>query len=216
MLLLRLLLKNFGVVTGIMDSFSQVPHLTTPSEQSKMNKKTFSYAMAAAFSVVAFASSVQAADGTIDFTGIVNGQTCTINGGGAGKNFSVALPPVSTSALATAGEWAGRTQFSIKLTDCVPDSGLVSTRFESGPTVNLGSGSLIIDTALGAKNVEIGLLNSDYSKIMVGAPEASQNSKSVSMTAGTATLNYFAQYEATGVSEPGAANTRVQYTMIYQ
>lgn len=182
-----------------------------------MNKKTFSYAMAAAFSVVAFASSVQAADGTIDFTGIVNGQTCTINGGGAGKNFTVPLPTVATSALATAGEWAGRTQFSIKLTDCVPDSGLVSTRFESGPTVNLGSGSLIIDQAgFGAKNVEIGLLNSDYSKIMVGAPEASQNSKSVSMTAGTATLNYFAQYEATGVSEPGAANTRVQYTMIYQ
>lgn len=180
-----------------------------------MNKQTLSFALAAAVSVVAFASSVQAADGTIDFTGSVNGQTCTINGGGAGKNFTVALPAVSTSSLAAVGQWAGRTQFSIKLTDCVPESGLVSTRFESGPTVNLGSGSLVVDAG-GAKNVEIGLLNSDYSKIKVGAPEAEQNSQQVSMAAGTATLNYFAQYEATGLAEPGAANTRVQYTMIYQ
>ncbi|CAB3754427.1 fimbrial protein [Burkholderia sp. MSh2] len=162
-------------------------------------------------------SIASAADGTITFNGSVTAQTCTINGNGSGSNnFSVTLLPVSTSALATAGQYAGRQGFSIALTACTPASGNVHTYFEPGPTVDSATGNLIVATG-GATNVEIGLLNSDYSRIQLGAPDASQNSKSAAISAaGAATLNYYAQYVATGAATAGAATSSVMYSLIYQ
>ncbi|WP_027014959.1 fimbrial protein [Comamonas composti] len=160
-----------------------------------------------------------AADGTITFNGQVTAQTCTINGNGSGsKDFTVTLPTVSTSALAAAGATAGRTAFNIALTNCTPASGSVHTFFEPGPTVNLTTGQLRVAAgANSATNVEIGLLNDDFSAIKAGAADASQNSKPANISAtGTATLPYFAQYVATGVAGAGAANSSVQYTLVYQ
>jgi major type 1 subunit fimbrin (pilin) len=165
----------------------------------------------------ATASQFAAADGTITFTGNVTGQTCTINGNGSGsKDFTVALPTVSTSALSASGQTAGRTAFNIALTACTPASGNVHAYFEPGPTINMNSGNLLV-AAGGANNVEIGLLNGDFSVIKAGAADAAQNSKSVAISAsGTATLPYYAQYVATGAATPGAANSSVMYTLIYQ
>ena len=157
-----------------------------------------------------------AADGTITFNGTITAQTCTINGNGSGSsNFTITLPTVSSSTLATAGQTAGRTPFSIALTNCTPNSGNVRTYFESGPTTDLTTGNLILNAG-GATNVEIGLLNSDSTNIAAGAAEASQNSKPVAITSGKATLNYYAQYVATGAATAGAANSSVMYTMAYQ
>jgi major type 1 subunit fimbrin (pilin) len=159
-----------------------------------------------------------AVDGTITITGNVTAQTCTINGNGSGSNnFTVPLISVPTSALATAGQPAGATPFTIALTACTPASGNVHTFFEPGPTVDTATGNLIIATG-GATNVEIGLLNgSDSTPIKLGAADASQNSKSVAIgTDGTATLPYIAEYIATGAATAGAANTSVMYTLIYQ
>jgi major type 1 subunit fimbrin (pilin) len=156
-----------------------------------------------------------ATDGTINFTGNVTAQTCTINGGGTNSNFTVALPTVSASTLSAAGQTAGRTPFAITLTNCTPATGTVHTFFEAGPTTDLNTGNLIV-TAGGASNVEINLLNTDASPISAGAPDASQNSKSVSIAAGGATLNYFAQYIATGAATAGKADSSVVYTMSYQ
>ncbi|KWA15782.1 fimbrial protein [Burkholderia cepacia] len=158
-----------------------------------------------------------AADGTITFNGSVTAQTCTINGNGSGSNnFNVALQSVSTSALTTAGQYANRTPFNIALTACTPASGNVHTYFEPGPTVDTATGNLIL-TAGGATNVEIGLLNGDYTPIVLGAPDASQNSKSTAISAaGTATLKYYAQYVATGAATAGAATSSVMYSLIYQ
>lgn len=158
-----------------------------------------------------------AADGTITFTGNITAQTCTINGNGSGsKDFTVALPTVSASTLATAGTFAGRTPFSIALSACTPTSGNVHTYFEPGPTVDANTGMLALDAG-GATNVEIGLQNADLSNINVGAADASQNSKSVAIDAsGSATLSYYAQYVATGPATAGAANSSVMYTMSYE
>lgn len=156
-----------------------------------------------------------AADGTITFTGNVTAQTCTINGGGANNNFTVALPTVSASSLAAAGQTAGRTPFKIALTACTPATGTVHTFFEPGPTTDLATGNLIVATG-GASNVEIGLLNSNFSAIKAGAADASQNSQTAAITAGSATLNYYAQYTATGAATAGAANSSVMYTLSYQ
>lgn len=167
-------------------------------------------------------------DGTITFNGAVSAQTCTINGNGTGaKNFTVTLPTVSSSTLATSGQTAGRTSFSIALTNCTPATGNVHTYFEPGTTTDIQTGNLILDSsntsnAAGtvpknvATNVEISLLNSDTSPIKAGAADASQNSKPVPITGGSATLNYYAQYIATGAATAGTANSSVMYTISYQ
>lgn len=162
-----------------------------------------------------------AADGTITFTGELTAQTCTISGGGGGSaSFSVALPKVSTNALATAGSTAGTTPFSISLSGCTPDTGTVHTYFEAGPTTDAATGRLNLTDAGGgqtnATNVQIELLNSDTSAISAGSADGSQNSQTATIASGAATLNYFARYYATGVSTAGMAGSSVMYTMAYQ
>lgn len=170
--------------------------------------------VAAAFAMPALA---HAADGTITFTGQVTAQTCTVNSG-TGKDFTVALPPVSASALAIDGATAGRTPFKIVLTGCTTASGNVSTYFESGATIVTATGRLK-NAAGTATKVEVGLLNDDATNttIMLGAAQASQNSQTFAVASNTATLSYFAQYVATGgAAGVGTVNTSVMYTMSYQ
>ncbi len=159
-----------------------------------------------------------AADGTITFNGMVTAQTCTINGNGSGaKNFTVTLPTVSASTLAADGATAGRTPFSIELTNCTPASGNVHTYFEPGSTTDATTGRLKVAVG-GATNVQIGLQNGDFTDIKAGFADASQNSHSVAISAaGAATLPYHAQYVATGgAATAGAANSSVMYTIVYQ
>nr|WP_244138389.1 fimbrial protein [Burkholderia stabilis] len=157
-----------------------------------------------------------AIDGTITFTGTVTSQTCTVNGNGTGsKDFTVALPSVSASALSAAGQVAGQTPFSIALTKCSSPTGSVHTFFEPGATTDLSTGNLIV-AAGGATNVQIGLTNADFSPIKAGAADASQNSKAVSIVDSGATLQYYARYVATGAATAGTANSSVMYSLVYQ
>ncbi|SDD74872.1 major type 1 subunit fimbrin (pilin) [Cupriavidus sp. YR651] len=179
-------------------------------------------AFAAAATVSQYAAAV---DGTISFTGSITAQTCTANGNGtSSKDFTVALPNVSSGLLATAGNVAGATPFSISLTGCNPDSGNVRTFFEAGPTVDATTGRLIVASGSGAaSNVQIGLFNADDdSEIKAGFADASQNSHSVPLvagspagSAGSATMRYIARYVSTGAATGGAVNSSVQYTIVY-
>jgi major type 1 subunit fimbrin (pilin) len=163
----------------------------------------------------AISQSAFAADGTITFNGNITAQTCTISGNGSGPNFTVALPTVSASTLSTAGATAGRSPFNIALTNCTPDSGTVHTFFEQGPTIDTTTGNLVLNAG-GATNVQIQLQNSDFSNIALNQPDSGQNSKTVPIQNGAATLHYYAQYIATGKAGAGAANSSVMYTMSYQ
>ncbi|MBV6322438.1 fimbrial protein [Duganella violaceipulchra] len=178
-------------------------------------KKTFSTIALTFASMLPLAS--HAADGTVTFTGILSAQTCEIRGNGGGKDFTVKLPPISTTTLAKAGATAGRTPFNITLSNCAAASG-IATFFESGPTTNAITGALKNSTALGsASNVEVALLNKDESKIKLGAPQALQGVPFVAAAkAGGATLEYMAQYSATGVSTAGPINTSTVYSIVYQ
>ncbi|KAA1012039.1 type 1 fimbrial protein [Paraburkholderia panacisoli] len=172
---------------------------------------------AAVAMIAALPMASHAADGTITFNGSITAQTCNISGNGSGAaDFSVTLPNVSVSALTPVGQPAGRTPFNIMLTGCTPNTGNVHTYFEAGPTTDATTGNLVLNAG-GATNVEIGLLNgSDFSPIKVGFADASQNSQSVVISGGTATLPYYAQYVSTGVPTAGAANSSVMYTLAYE
>lgn len=163
---------------------------------------------------VAIPSVSQAADGAIRFMGQITSQTCTISGNGDGKNFTVALPPVSASALVTGGTTTGRTPFNIALSNCSPNSGNVSTYFEPGASVNTTSGRLI-NVSGTAGNVEVGLLYGDGSAITLGRAHDGLNA--VPLVSGAATFRYQAEYVATGSgSVAGTVNTNVLYSIVYQ
>jgi len=177
-----------------------------------MNRKLLSALIMAGTAMVA--QSALAADGTITFNGEVTAQTCTINGGSG--DFLVKLPTVSTSALDVEGQAAGRTVFDIALTSCTPNSGNVHAFFEPGVTTDLNTGNLIVDAG-GAENVQIRLLNGDFSVIKAGFADAAQNSKSAVINTGSAVLPYAAEYVAVGGGAgAGAANSSVVYSLVYQ
>ncbi|WP_430391745.1 fimbrial protein [Dyella sp. 20L07] len=180
-------------------------------------KKILLSAIIATTGMAALAPTAYAEDGQINFTGKIVGTTCTINGDAAPSTQAVTLPSVSQSSLSVAGSSAGRTPFSIVLSNCAPDTGSVHALFELGQTVNTETGRLIVDASDdSAKNVEIGLLNSKLSHIAAGAADGSQNTDEVSIAGGKATMNFFAQYESLGDATGGTANSRVQYTLMYQ
>jgi len=158
-----------------------------------------------------------AVDGTITFNGEVTDKTCTI-ATPQGADFTVTLPTVSRNTLANAGQVAGRTPFSINLTQCSP--GNVATYFEPGATVDLGSGRLNnTATANPATLVQLQLLgdnNQFLPVVTAGAGSAQANSQWVTVAAdGSADLNYFVEYYATGAATPGEVTSSVKYTIIY-
>ncbi|MCP2010643.1 fimbrial protein [Duganella violaceipulchra] len=166
-----------------------------------------------ALAIAAILPSVShAADGTITFTGSLSAKTCKISGNGAGKDFTVTLPPVSTATLAKLGDKAGGTPFHITLSDC-SDAGKAAVYFEPGLSTNWATGAL--KNSGTAANVEVALLNKDMSPIKLG-----QTAQGVLLAdtakGGTTTLEYIAQYTATGITAAGTINTSSMYTISYQ
>lgn len=178
-------------------------------------KFVFAPALLAA-GIVFVAPSAHAVDGTITFNGNISATSCTINGNGTNsKSFAVTLPSVAASTLDTAGARAGRTPFTIAL-DCNDATGSVHTYFEPGPTTDASTGNLVITSGVGtAGNVQIGLLNANFTPIKAGFADSDQNSVPVDLVNGAATLSYFAEYVATGKASSGAANSSVMYTIAY-
>lgn len=175
-----------------------------------------------ALTAIALASqSAFASDGTINFSGSITSQTCSINGAAAdgNRNISVALPKTPQSSLAVLNSVAGETPFSIALTGCTPASGTVATRFESGATVDATTGELLTSGVGGTSSLHVQLLNETRGVINIGAPDVSQNSTAKTIPAGGAvTLNYFARYKrasALPALGTGVIATSVTYSLIY-
>ncbi len=168
--------------------------------------------------VLAAASmTAQASDGTITFSGQITDKTCTISTPGGG-DFAVNLPTMSMNSLASAGAVAGRTPFSINLSEC--SSGSVATYFEPGATVDFETGRLNNQASTdAASNVQLQLLgdNSQFLPIKAaGVDVAQDNSQWVTVGEdGSATLNYYAEYYATGTATPGDVSSSIKYTVIY-
>ena len=188
--------------------------------------KNIRYSMFAAAAALAIALplAAQASDGTITFDGSISSQTCTINGGASPQNFTVHLPQgLAASTLNNGTNVAGKTQFTIALTNCTTASGSATTFFEGGATVDSVTNQLKNATGTGyASNVQVQLLDGvTDQKILVGSPvdPLSNNTQGTTWvpisTSGAATLTYYAQYYATGTVGPGLVNTSVVYDVIY-
>jgi major type 1 subunit fimbrin (pilin) len=172
-----------------------------------MNRKLLSACLLAG---LAFSSQQAfAADGTITFTGQIVATTCVINAGTS--NFSVTLPTVSTGAFTA--NVAGATPFQIALTGCTGTGTSVHAYFE-GPGVNVSGRLANTGSATG---VEVQLLdNNTGSAQVINAAQGDgfQNSQSVSLQSGAATLNYVARYYSTAPAA-GSVQSQVAYTIVY-
>lgn len=170
--------------------------------------------LAIALMAVPFAAN--AADGKIHFEGSVVEPGCVVIAHSSPADIRVTLPPVASSVLAEAGRTAGRTPFFISIAGCNNTAKNAHTYFEPGPAVNVATNNLTLEAgAATARNVELQLLNENFSKIRLGNPAELQNSQAGTIVDGELSLRYYAEYVATGAASAGSANSSVMFTMTY-
>jgi major type 1 subunit fimbrin (pilin) len=157
------------------------------------------------------AGAANATDGTVNFTGEITSQTCTIEGTTSGTSTkTVALPKLSASSLAATGQTAGRTAFTLALTACTGTSATV--HFEQRAAVDAATGNLINQTA-GGSNAQIQILNASFAPINL---QTNSGSLTTAVTNEAATLQFYAQYiAATAPATPGKVTSNVQFSMDY-
>ncbi len=151
-------------------------------------------------------------DGQVVISGNITANTCVITSGTGGVQ-TVTLPTVMADTLNAAGKTAGTTPFTVQLSSCSPESGDVALYFEPGANTDMATGRL---NTVGAANVQVNLLNDSMERIELNQPSpTAQKSQTVSIAGGSATLNYFAEYYATGVAGTGAVNTSTFFSIVY-
>jgi len=177
-----------------------------------MNKLLLTSALAVSLGALATMPAAQAATpntGTINITGKVVQDTCSINVNGSGN--AVLLPTVTTDTLnAAAGTTAGPQNFTLNLTGCDSTATAAQLNFTTGSN-NLADGNLKNNGT--AKNVEVQLL-AGTNLINVGS---NLNAPSVTLTSGAGSTPMTARYYAvtTGVTA-GTVSTSASVTFSYQ
>ena len=178
-----------------------------------MKKTLLSAVMIASFGIAALASmSVQAASsGTINFTGKVLADTCTINVNGSSTS-TVALPTVMTAAFGTTiGSTAGATPFTVALTGCDTNTKSAQMAF-NGTQIDGATGNLKNATS-GGSNVEIQLSSS--SGFINTSTQA--NAPLINVTSGAGSTSLTAQYISTATATTaGLVTSSVGFTLTYQ
>lgn len=132
---------------------------------------------------------------------------CTVN---APADFTVALPTVSTRALAAVGATAGRTGFHISL-NCPAGITVAVSMQSSRPNATVTG--LSEPMTGGAAQVGVQLLGADFMPVNVaGLPQAGVRTSAQ----GLLLLTYYAQYYLlAGSAGAGRVNATVTYTLTY-
>ncbi|AQT92094.1 MULTISPECIES: fimbrial protein [Pseudomonas] len=191
-----------------------------------MNLNALSTLAAAVALVTAISQSAHAAnDGTINFTGLVNDVTCTIEGSAPGTGAvvkDVNLGGVSASRLQNPGDRANLTGFSIRIG--APGEGACTNgrtamvAFDpTSPAIDVATGRLNIDgyndpsDTTNAKNVQVEVTNRDGTPIHV----YTEKSEGVVIADNQAVIPLAAQMYASGAATEGAVKTRVGFMVVY-
>lgn len=163
-----------------------------------------------------YQQSTSSAFGTLTLNSVtVSAASCKVTTSGGG---TVTLPDVWQSALASSGKVAGATSFTIAVSGCNSTLNTVQTYFSSN-AVDTTTGNLRNTTGAGyAGNVEVQLLDGQNggAPINLGNTSVTSQTSATNLSGGGATLNYQAQYYATGAATAGAVKATAQFTMVYQ
>jgi major type 1 subunit fimbrin (pilin) len=160
-------------------------------------------------------SAVAASDNTINFQGEVSDETCSVAVNGNSASPVVLMPTVSKSELATSGDTAGQTAFTVGLTGCSGSSSTstkVSTVFVGN---NVTANGNLANTGT-AQNVEVQLIDSKDAVINLTGGYTGDGDLTLAADATESSATYNAQYYATGVSSPGTVAASLQYAVTYQ
>lgn len=144
----------------------------------------------------------------INSSTVVSAATCTVDPGT--KNFTVTLPTVSATALASPGATAGRTPFPINLT-CQSGGSMSITMATANPDPIVGA--VAPSTGAGyAANVGLQLLDSSYNPVTFGKARPLDNSPD-----GVMAIPYYAQYyRSASAMGAGQVSATVTFRMFYQ
>lgn len=167
----------------------------------------------AAFSLIAM-STAYAADGTINFSGEIVSNTCTITTGGG--NVTVALPTISANNFSTVGSRAGQTAFTVDLTDCTPASGSVAVRFTgTGTQIDPTTGVFLPSAESTEKGVAVAVYDSTDMQIKTAGN--SSVFEPIDTETGTASIPltaWYQQYQETVT--PGNLTATGGIELVYQ
>ncbi|MFM0098513.1 fimbrial protein [Paraburkholderia nemoris] len=168
-----------------------------------------------------------ASDGSVTVNGTVATNTCSINGTAAGTQFdkTVTLPTVPLTAVSVSGSstagMSAATDLQIVLTNCAGPATKVIASFNADDGFDADNNVWYnLATTGAAKNVEVGLYNSQFKRItagLVGGNTMANNGATI--TNGNATLQYYAQYGgmlAQGAPQPGTVLAKMTYQLVYQ
>ncbi|AXF78426.1 type 1 fimbrial protein [Erwinia tracheiphila] len=176
------------------------------------------YATLAAMVFAAFSSAnaYAVAEGTITFNGTIQATTCnsSINGGDA--NAEVALPVAGINELASQGETAGQTEFTIGLSGCEGVLTTAAAFFAAGDSVD-SNGRLIDQNDLTDQKVAFQLRNAgNQSIIVVGNSSQQTNNTYGEIIGGNLNLPYMVEYYANKAAGAGKVSSYVTYSVMYK
>ena len=190
-----------------------------------MKGNTVSTLTAALALAAAVSQAAHAADGVINFSGLVTDVTCTIEGAAPGSGAVVKdinLGGVSAARLAAAGNRANLTGFTIRIGapgegSCTNGRTAMVAFDPTSPAIDVATGRLNIDgydnpsDSSNAKNVQIEVTNRDGTPINL----YSEKSTGVVIADNQALIPLAAQMYASAPATEGKVNTRVGFLIEY-
>lgn len=181
-----------------------------------MKKLLLSAVLVASLGAVTVANA--ATGGTITINGQVSSSTCNVTIGGSASP-TITLPTMIDVMLpqGTSGGW---TAFTMSLSGCTTIGSYTKVfPYFTGTQIDAANGYLK-NATVGGSNVEVVLSNAQNTTNALTLQNGSgnQNAGSASLSAGTATFNYYAGYiaPAGAGATAGGVNTTVQYALNYQ
>jgi len=183
------------------------------------------FAAGNAFAVDPPATPTKAGSGTINFTGSINNDACSVEGIGENKTISVSMGEVSIKDIGTATAPKGNGTLSAEnfgMTINCNAGTKVAMIFE--PTKGAGSGIVtgtkvlkLIDGLGAAKNIGIALLDSNGALIDLSSPTAAKVENTLQDS--NTTLKFSAAYVTTADAASavaGRADATLPFTLQYE
>jgi major type 1 subunit fimbrin (pilin) len=159
-----------------------------------------------------------AAPNTIHFQGEVTDQTCEVAINGNAADATVLLPTVPANALASAGDTAGQTTFTVGVTGCmapVSTSEAINTLFVGNLTTTAGN----ISNTGDATHVALQLLDPAAPSAPFNVSGTGYAAPGLVLDVGetSASHDYAVRYiTEDGGATPGSVLGSVQYSVVYQ
>ncbi|ALI02908.1 long polar fimbrial protein LpfA [Pseudomonas sp. FW306-02-F02-AA] len=167
----------------------------------------------------------KAGSGTINFSGVINNDACSIEDAGIGKTISVPMGDVSIKDMGTASAPKGSGKLSAENFDMKINCNAgtkVAMIFQ--PTTGAGTGLVtgtkvlkLIDGVGAARGIGIALLDANGDQIDLSSPTAAKIENT--LQDGNATLKFSAAYVTTGdvkTAVAGRGDATLPFTLQYE